>query len=70
MSEQIKVDYRDLAMMSADALGFFTDEIKQGNNVLVLKEGKDIEIKSVRDWDTLLISAGGAKKPEKKNYRI
>ena len=71
MSEVIKLDYRDLGMMSDEALDFFTDEIRDGNSVAISKNDSiDITVTTLKEWDFYLLKEGFRKKPEKKNYRI
>ena len=70
MSEVINIDFKDLKVMSVDALDFFVEEIRQGNNVLVLKETMEIKISSIRDWDNFLSNSGIRKREIKKDIRI
>ena len=70
MSEKITVEFQDLTLMAEDALDFFADEIRQGNNISINAAGKVIEIATIRDWDTYLINAGIVKREIKKDIRI
>ena len=71
MSEIINVDVADLKTMSTDALNFFADELKTGNQIRVATKGEDaVVIKSGRDWDAFLLKQKLRKPPEKKTYRI
>ena len=71
MSETIKLEFKDLGMMSDDALAFFEDEIRNGNTVSVSKlDGLSTDFSSLKEWGDFLLKEGFKKPPEKKNYRI
>jgi hypothetical protein len=71
MSETIKLEYKDLGIMSEDALAFFEDEIRDGNVVSVVNPGgSTTDFKCLKEWDGFLLKGGFRKPPEKKSYRI
>ena len=70
MPEKITIEFQDLTLMAEDALDFFAEEIRQGNNISVNGNGKVVEIVTIRDWDTYLINAGIVKREIKKDIRI
>lgn len=70
MSEKINIDFKDLSFMASEALDFFNEEVRQGNNVVVNKAGKALEFSSIRDWDKFLIDSGIVKTEIKKDIRI
>ena len=71
MSEIINVDFKDLTSMSDDALGFFADELKSKNTIIVKNiDGSSSEIRTARDWDKFILTAGLRKPQKKKDVRI
>lgn len=70
MREVINIDFKDMKVMSVDALDFFVEEIRQGNDILISKEAKKIKISSIKDWDNFLSSCGILKREIKKDIRI
>ena len=70
MSEKINIDFKDLSYMASEALDFFSEEIRQGNNILVKKSDKILEFSSILDWDKFLIDSGIVKREIKKDIRI